>query len=461
MDSKNSQNAKLVTEWNNYLLSVESRLNNIWYLVNYNKFTDIQIEKYQREVKNLNRCILSLRNKNNNLWKQNNDNKKIIENKNNKIFRLNKLLDKLEDKIYKLKNPEPKSRKRPREDEDSFTNLTLKKKPKNYVRIEDDERDKKLLEIFNSIETITDIIKLKDSCLIYDFLESEKFSKIFELIPSLEKLDKMIGMNKLKEQIFSMICYCLHQMNSEEDLNHIVIMGPPGTGKTTVAHILGEIYKSLGFLSNDTFIKARRSDLIAEYLGQTAVKTQKLLDKAEGGVLFIDEVYSLGNPEKRDSFAKECIDTINQNLTEKSNNLLVIIAGYKDEVKNCFFSYNPGLERRFPLQFTIEKYTEEELHKILLKTISLDKWEIKENVSLFLFKNIKKNYKLFKYMGGDMQTLFKFAKENYSRRLMRTLLTLDSPKELIISDFKYAINRFRENRDKKNNIPEYVKSMYV
>ena len=98
-----------------------------------------------------------------------------------------------------------------------FINMTLKKKPKTHQPIEEKERDKKLLEIFNNIETISDIIKLKETSLIYDFLESEKFGKIYELIPSLEKLDKMIGMTKLKEQIFSMICYCLHQMNSDED----------------------------------------------------------------------------------------------------------------------------------------------------------------------------------------------------------------------------------------------------
>ena len=141
--------------------------------------------------------------------------------------------------------------------------------------------------------------------------------------------------------------------------------------------------------------------------------------------------------------------------------MLVIIAGYKDEVKKCFFSYNPGLERRFPIQFTIEKYDANELYQILLKTISLDKWEIKEKLTIYLKKAIKKNYKIFKYMGGDMQMLFKFAKENYSRRLMKTLLTLDSPKELLVADFKYAIDRFKTNRDNKHELPDYVKGMYV
>ena len=93
------------------------------------------------------------------------------------------------------------------------------------------------------------------------------------------------------------------------------------------------------------------------------LKTQKVIDNAEGGVLFIDEVYSLGNPGKRDVFTKECIDTINLNLTEKGDKLLVIIAGYHDDVNRCFFNYNQGLERRFPLRFNIKKYSDRNFFK--------------------------------------------------------------------------------------------------
>jgi hypothetical protein len=105
------------------------------------------------------------------------------------------------------------------------------------------------------------------------------------------------------------------------------------------------------------FKVAKRSDLIAKYLGQTAAKTQEVIDDAVGGVLFIDEAYSLGNADGGDSYAKECIDTINQNLTEKKNQLLVIIAGYENALEECFFAYNEGLNRRFPFRYTIDAYT--------------------------------------------------------------------------------------------------------
>ena len=452
-------------KWKEHLNNIDEKLYTMWNFFIYSRFTDENIEKYKKEVKNLNICIKNMREKNNKLNSTNTRQFYRIGDLEREITRLNGRIKNLNDC---LKYEKSKKNKRSREEfdnneekeEQSWLEEIKSKKPKLYEPLDEKERDEELLKVFGKLNSIRDIINLKENKKLYDFLGCEKFDKIYNLIPSLEKLDRMVGMKKLKDQIFSMICYCLHQMNSEEDLNHIVIMGPPGVGKTTVAHLLGEIYRNLGFLSNNTFIKARRSDLIAKYLGQTAIKTQKLIDKAEGGVLFIDEVYSLGNPEKRDSFAKECIDTINQNLTEKAKNLLVIIAGYKKEVKECFFKYNPGLERRFPLQFDIEKYDSGELLEILEKIVKCDNWKLDEKVRIYLKKGIKKNYKLFEFMGGDMQMLFKFSKENYSKRLMKSLLTLESPKELVVDDFKYAIERFKNNR-KKDDLPDYVRSIYV
>ena len=166
------------------------------------------------------------------------------------------------------------------------------------------------------------------------------------MIPCLERLNNVIGMKKVKENVFQMICYFLHGLNGTGELNHCVITGPPGVGgKTTLASLLGDIYLRLGFLKNNNFVVARRSELIGKYCGHTAVQTQNKINEAEGGVLFIDEVYSLGNVRKSDAFTKECIDTINQNLTEKGDKFLCIIAGYKKDVEECFFAYNRGLEK--------------------------------------------------------------------------------------------------------------------
>ena len=125
-------------------------------------------------------------------------------------------------------------------------------------------------------------------------------------LPTLSKLNRMVGMSKLKKNIINQVLYYIQGLNGYNDgMMHTVIEGSPGTGKTEVARIVGEIYRKLDFLSNDGFRIAKRDDFVAGYLGQTAIKTQKLLENCYGGVLFIDEAYSLGNPEGRDSFAKE------------------------------------------------------------------------------------------------------------------------------------------------------------
>ena len=124
------------------------------------------------------------------------------------------------------------------------------------------------------------------------------------------------------------------------------------------------------------FIIAKRSDLIGQYLGETSIKTQSLIDKCEGGILFIDEAYSLGNDEQRDSFSKECLDTINLNLSENKKKFICIIAGYKESLNNSFFAYNEGLRRRFPFIYNIENYNYKELEKIFYKMINDINWKI-------------------------------------------------------------------------------------
>jgi SpoVK/Ycf46/Vps4 family AAA+-type ATPase len=317
-----------------------------------------------------------------------------------------------------------------------------------------------LLNIYKNINSIKDIIQLKNNKKKFDFAKDDKFNKLYNLIPCLEKLDKIIGMNDIKDSIFKSICYFIHGLNNNEELHHVIITGPPGVGKTTIAKIIGEIYLKLGFLENDTFITARRSDLIAKYLGQTAIKTQEVIDKALGGVLFIDEAYSLGNSEKRDSFSKECIDTINQNMTRLDHPWLLIIAGYKEEVTNSFLAYNPGLERRFTVKLDIKGYSANELLDILLKFIEDENWTVdKDAITLDI---IKENLSNFKFFAGDMRKLFQISKQNYSVRLMNTSTELEEEEKVLIKeDFIKSIQYFN-TKDINDNMKEYIRaSMYL
>jgi SpoVK/Ycf46/Vps4 family AAA+-type ATPase len=261
----------------------------------------------------------------------------------------------------------------------------------------------------------------------------------------------MIGMRELKRTIVHLIVYYLQDFeSSNSNMLHTVIEGPPGTGKTEVAKIIGEIYLGLGILQNKTFRIVRRSDLIGGYLGQTAIKTQKVIDEARGGVLFIDEAYSLGNPEGRDSYSKECIDTLNQNLTENKANFICIIAGYPNSLKESFFSVNHGLERRFPFRFMIEEYMPEELREIFLKIVEDNLWTIFENniihnIPISFFET---NKQYFIFNGGDMENLFQLVKISHSQRIY----SLDSSvkKKITLTDLTNAFTLYLNNKNIKN-----------
>jgi len=347
------------------------------------------------------------------------------------------------------------------DDDDYYDNFN------NYVNYEEDdyieykpeikEEDKELVEITKEINCIKDLIDLGN---MYDSTKRYNIDlKILnKLVDPLTELNNMIGMETVKQDIVDYILFRIQNLDSSnQDMMHTVIQGPPGVGKTEVAKIIGKIYLAMGILKNEKFVKARRSDLIAGYLGQTAKTTQKIIDSAIGGVLFIDEVYSLGNVEKRDSFSKECIDTINENLTEKKTDFICIIAGYKDEIESCFFSYNSGLERRFPVRFTIEEYKPEELFLIFIKKVNDLGWIIDDSVKVdFFIENIDS----FKYFGGDIEVLFSRCKRAHSRRVFTSK---ESEKKIINNiDLQRGFQSFKAHRQEKQKDKSDVwKNMFL
>ena len=244
----------------------------------------------------------------------------------------------------------------------------------------------------------------------------------------------------------------LHKTGNKKsnDFMHTVIYGPPGTGKTEVAKIMGKIFSKMGVLSRNVFKKATRADLIAGYLGQTALKTKDLVKDCLGGVLFIDEAYALGNNEKRDSFAKECIDTLCEALSDHKDNLMVIIAGYEDELKTCFFDYNQGLDSRFTWRFKTTDYNADELKLIFEKKVKDAQWDFKKNIPTSWF-NEKKEY--FKFFGRDMETLFAKTKIAHGRRIF--CKDKSDRKKLSLKDLEKGYKMYCENNEvksrKKNN----------
>ena len=171
-------------------------------------------------------------------------------------------------------------------------------------------RIKKKINIDIEINNISDLLKLcKDYPLKFDVEYNIDMETIHRIKKPLNELNSMIGMKKLKTAIVDQILFFIQNLHynkntKESDFMHTVIYGPPGTGKTEIAKIMGKIFSKLNVLSSGKFTKVTRAELIAGYLGQTAIKTKEAMKKSLGGVLFIDEAYALGNSEKRDSFAK-------------------------------------------------------------------------------------------------------------------------------------------------------------
>lgn len=200
----------------------------------------------------------------------------------------------------------------------------------------------------------------------------------------MDELNGMIGLKRVKTEVASLRNFVIVQKQREKSglkgmkvSYHCVFSGNPGTGKTTVARIVAGIYKELGILKKGHLVEVQRSDLVAEYVGQTAPKTNAKIDEALDGVLFIDEAYTLSKGHEND-FGKEAIDTLLKRMEDDRNRLVVILAGYKDEIKG-FINSNPGLESRFNRYINFEDYSVDELVQIFLSNLRQAQYKITQD----------------------------------------------------------------------------------
>jgi stage V sporulation protein K len=172
-------------------------------------------------------------------------------------------------------------------------------------------------------------------------------------------------------------------LTAAEISKHMVFYGNPGTGKTTIARKLAEIYRVLGVLSKGHFIETDRSSLVAGYLGQTAIKTTEVLERAKGGILFIDEAYTLCQGGEQDQYGQEAIDTILKYMEDNRDDLIVIVAGYESKMQG-FIDSNPGLKSRFSKYFHFIDYDATQLAGIFAELATQSQYLITPSFSLFL-----------------------------------------------------------------------------
>ncbi|MEW6624720.1 MAG: AAA family ATPase [Bacillota bacterium] len=229
----------------------------------------------------------------------------------------------------------------------------------------------------------------------------KKWSGLTELkdgMTALSELHKLIGLSEVKKLVEELRAYVLVQkarakekLSNDSLVLHMVFSGNPGTGKTTIARILSKFFRELGILSKGHLVEVERADLVGEYIGHTAHKTKESLQKALGGILFVDEAYSLARGGDKD-FGREAIDCLVKGMEDHKDNLILILAGYKIEMQKLIRT-NPGLRSRFPIHIDFPDYSLDELMDIAKLMLSQREYYLSLEAELKM-QNIIKTYVL-------------------------------------------------------------------
>jgi SpoVK/Ycf46/Vps4 family AAA+-type ATPase len=289
---------------------------------------------------------------------------------------------------------------------------------KRYLALPKDERTKKAL----SAITLSDIEKYfdaEDKANIQIPINEEELDK------ALTKLNKLIGLDSVKKEINEIVKLARYYKEqnknlSEEFLSHILFLGNPGTGKTTVARIFSEIYSALGILPKGHLVEIDRQGLVAGYVGQTAEKTKAVIDKSIGGVLFIDEAYALikQGSESGGDFGKEAVDTLLKRMEDDKGRFIVIAAGYTDEMQN-FVESNSGIKSRFSKTLIFEDYSPDNLMKIFTNSLANKDYKVEAEAMIYAKKYFNELYRSRDKSFGNARIVRNLIDEGLRKQLLR------------------------------------------
>ena len=283
----------------------------------------------------------------------------------------------------------------------------------------------------------------KDSVIVNEPLETDPY----------EELDNLIGLEEVKKEVRSLANFVkLQKQRQDQGLKspklsyHLVFTGSPGTGKTTVARIVARIYKDLGILKKGHTVETDRSGLVGQYVGQTAPKTNQIVDSAMNGVLFIDEAYALVPENSTQDYGQEAISTLLKRMEDNRDSLVVIIAGYSNEMKR-FIDSNPGLQSRFTRYINFPDYTAEELVRIFYMYMKKNEYTLSKDGDAMLREKLEyavahkdRNFGNARYV----RNIFEKAIQQQANRLAKqTGLRKEQLTELTSEDLEHAFSEKR------------------
>lgn len=288
--------------------------------------------------------------------------------------------------------------------------------------------------------------------------------EILSLEELLDNLNGFIGLNNIKQSMKDFVSY-LQFLNERKQLGfksessislHCVFEGNPGTGKTTVARLLGKIFKAMGLLPKGHVIEVDRSGLVGQYVGETAIKTDKVISDALGGVLFIDEAYTLVKKSGGgQDFGQEAIDTLLKKMEDKGGEFAVIVAGYPEEMKT-FIESNPGMKSRFNQHFDFEDYSPDELLEIFKRVVSKEDYKIQDDALDLVLKEFTRLYRNRDKSFGNARIaikLFNDVKIKLSKRylqLNKTERTEEAMQTIVLQDVEQLLN---DSSEKSFSVP--------